>query len=72
MKFRIQFESTKDYTAEGMDDIEFMISLNPGQPVKPLAGVASGGELSRIMLAIKAVMAKRDETETLVSLMRLM
>lgn len=66
VKFRIQFESTKDYTAEGMDDIEFMISLNPGQPVKPLAGVASGGELSRIMLAIKAVMAKRDETETLV------
>ena len=39
VKFRIQFESTKDYTAEGMDDIEFMISLNPGQPVKPLAGV---------------------------------
>ena len=66
VKFRIQFESTKDYTAEGMDDLEFMISLNPGQPVKPLAGVASGGELSRIMLAIKAVMAKRDEIETLI------
>ena len=66
VKFRIQFESTKDYTAEGMDDIEFMISLNPGQPVKPLAGVASGGELSRIMLAIKAVMAKRDKIETLI------
>ena len=66
VKFRIQFESTKDYTAEGMDDIEFMISLNPGQPVKPLVGVASGGELSRIMLAIKAVMAKRDEIETLI------
>ena len=66
VKFRIQFESTKDYTAEGMDDIEFMISLNPGQPVKPLAGVASGGELSRIILAIKAVMAKRDEIETLI------
>ena len=66
VKFRIQFESTKDYTSEGMDDIEFMISLNPGQPVKPLAGVASGGELSRIMLAIKAVMAKRDEIETLI------
>ena len=66
VKFRIQFESTKDYTAEGMDDIEFMISLNPGQPVKPLAGVASGGELSRIMLAIKTVMAKRDDIETLI------
>ena len=66
VKFRIQFESTKDYTAEGMDDLEFMISLNPGQPVKPLAGVASGGELSRIMLAIKTVMAKRDDIETLI------
>ena len=66
VKFRIQFEFTKDYTAEGMDDIEFMISLNPGQPVKPLAGVASGGELSRIMLAIKTVMAKRDDIETLI------
>ena len=66
VKFRIQFESTKDYTAEGMDDIEFMISLNPGQPVKPLASVASGGELSRIMLAIKTVMAKRDDIETLI------
>lgn len=66
VKFRIQFESTKDYTAEGMDAIEFMISLNPGQPVKPLAGVASGGELSRIMLAIKTVMAKRDDIETLI------
>ena len=66
VKFRIQFESTKDYTAEGMDDIEFMISLNPRQPVKPLAGVASGGELSRIMLAIKTVMAKRDDIETLI------
>ena len=66
VKFRIQFESTKDYTAEGTDDIEFMISLNPGQPVKPLASVASGGELSRIMLAIKTVMAKRDDIETLI------
>ena len=49
-----------------MDDVEFMISLNPGQPLKPLASVASGGELSRIMLAIKTVMASRDEIETLI------
>ena len=43
-----------------------MISMNPGQPVRPLVNVASGGELSRIMLAIKTVMADRDEIETLI------
>ncbi len=66
VQFQIQFTETKDYTAEGIDEVEFMISLNPGQPLKPLANVASGGELSRIMLAIKSVMAKRDEIETLI------
>ncbi len=43
-----------------------MISMNPGEPTRPLATVASGGELSRIMLAIKAVMADKDEIETLI------
>lgn len=66
VKFEIQFGSLKDYTANGKDNIEFMISLNPGQPVRPLANVASGGELSRIMLAIKTVMADRDAIETLI------
>ncbi|MGF0033469.1 DNA repair protein RecN [Bariatricus sp. SGI.154] len=66
VRFQIHFEETKGYTAEGIDDIEFMISLNPGQPLKPLANVASGGELSRIMLAIKTVMAERDDIETLI------
>lgn len=66
VKFRIEFGELKEFTANGTDDIEFMISLNPGQPVKPLANVASGGELSRIMLAIKTVMADRDDIETLI------
>lgn len=66
VKFEIRFESSGEYTADGKDDVEFMISLNPGQPVKPLANVASGGELSRIMLAIKTVMADRDHIETLI------
>ena len=43
-----------------------MISMNPGQPVRPLTNVASGGELSRIMLAIKTVLADKDDTETLI------
>lgn len=66
VKFCISFEPTKGYTPEGIDDVEFLISMNPGQPVRPLANVASGGELSRIMLAIKTVMADRDDIETLI------
>lgn len=66
VKFNIRVDGLKDFTANGRDDIEFLIALNPGQPVKPLADVASGGELSRIMLAIKTVMADKDETETLI------
>ena len=66
VKFEISFGEFENYTADGMDDVEFMISLNPGQPVRPLVNVASGGELSRIMLAIKSVMADRDDIETLI------
>ena len=58
--------SGEDTDKDGIDDVEFRISLNQGQPVKPLTEVASGGELSRIMLAIKAVMADKDEIETLI------
>ncbi len=50
----------------GIDKIEFMISLNAGEALKPLAGVASGGELSRIMLAIKSVMGEKDTVDTLI------
>ena len=49
-----------------MDKVRFLISTNPGESVKPLAKVASGGELSRIMLAIKSVMADSDAIETLI------
>ncbi len=51
---------------EGFDEIEFMISLNPGEPRKPLTMVASGGELSRIMLALKTIMADKENIETLI------
>lgn len=52
--------------SNGNDDIEFMLSANSGEPLKPLSKVASGGELSRVMLAIKAVCAGADGTPTLV------
>ena len=51
---------------KGMDDVEFKISTNPGEPMKSLAQVASGGELSRIMLAIKTVLAAKDAVDTLI------
>ena len=66
VKFEMQFDTTADYTANGTDDAEFVISTNPGEPLKPLGKVASGGELSRIMLAIKTVLADQDDVETLI------
>ena len=51
---------------DGFDDVEFMISTNPGEDIKPLTNVASGGELSRIMLALKSVLARRDNIGTLI------
>ncbi|MCR5791474.1 MAG: DNA repair protein RecN [Lachnospiraceae bacterium] len=53
-------------SAKGMDDVEFMISTNPGEKIRPLTEVASGGELSRIMLALKTVLADKDNIETLI------
>ena len=66
VSFTMHFERTAGYSANGVDDAEFMISTNPGEPVKPLGKVASGGELSRIMLAIKTIMAKNDHIESLI------
>lgn len=64
--FEMKFDRTEDYTASGYDAPEFLISTNPGEPVKPLGKVVSGGELSRIMLGIKTVMAETDEIESLI------
>ena len=64
--FAMEFGEPVAYSANGYDEPEFMISTNPGEPVKPLGKVASGGELSRIMLAIKTIMADADEIESLI------
>ena len=66
VRFDIGFKELKEVGENGQDEICFMISTNPGLPLRPLGSVASGGELSRIMLAIKAVMADKDEVETLI------
>ena len=65
----VRFEacfSEKEPDQAGTDDVRFMISTNPGEDMKPLAKIASGGELSRIMLAIKSVMAETDVSKTLI------
>lgn len=66
VEFHISFREKESYTAQGKDSITFMISTNPGEPVLPLQQVVSGGELSRIMLAIKTLLADKDHTETLI------
>ena len=66
VQFQITFRRRKEYTADGFDDIEYEISTNPGESLKPLGKIVSGGELSRIMLAIKAILADRDQIETLI------
>ncbi len=66
VRFRIRFDRKKSYSDNGIDDIEYEIATNPGEEPKGLSGIVSGGELSRIMLAIKAILADRDQIETLI------
>ena len=66
VQFEMPFEQLEQFTAHGFDSCEFMISLNMGESLKPLTKVASGGELSRIMLAMKSVLAEQDEIPTLI------
>ncbi len=65
-KFQVEVEQLETVSADGMDNVGFLVSLNPGESVKPLSNVVSGGELSRIMLAIKTVMADKDQIDTLI------
>ncbi len=66
VRFDIQVRNTDSITKNGSDEAEFMISVNPGEDLKPLAKIASGGELSRIMLGIKSVLAGKDDIDTLI------
>lgn len=66
VRFEMRFEKMDHFTANGTDDAQFLISTNPGEEVKPLGSIASGGEISRIMLALKTVLAENDEIDTLI------
>lgn len=66
VRFEIQMERLENYSAGGYDETEYMIAVNVGESLKPLAKVASGGELSRVMLALKTVLADKDEVESII------
>ena len=66
LQIRVQELSQSNPSALGQDQIEFLVTTNPGQPLQPLAKVASGGELSRISLAIQVITAQRVATPTLI------
>lgn len=64
-RFSVQF-TEKAASAQGLDQIEFFMSANPGQPLRALSEIASGGEMSRIMLAFKTVLAQHEQIGTLI------
>lgn len=66
VKFEIAVRKLDEFNSKGKDEVEFMISTNPGENLKPIGQAASGGELSRIMLAVKAVLAEHDSIGTLI------
>ena len=65
-RFEIRIEPEAKPTADGADRVEFLISPNPGEPLKPMASIASGGELSRIMLALKAISMDVEGVDSMV------
>ncbi|WP_026894091.1 DNA repair protein RecN [Clostridiisalibacter paucivorans] len=64
--FKVKFDKFDYYTKKGIDRIEFLISTNPGEPLKPLTKIVSGGEMSRIMLAFKSILAEIDHIPCLI------
>jgi DNA repair protein RecN (Recombination protein N) len=66
VRFDIAIEKKSEFGPDGYDRVEFMISPNAGEPLKPLSKIASGGEMSRVMLALKTVLADADQVETFI------
>ena len=69
-EFKAEFKTVEkklsELTPSGWDHIEFMFSANPGESIKPLAKIASGGELSRLLLGLKCILARRDQVDTVI------
>ena len=65
-EFKIEITRQDDISDLGYDGVEFLISTNPGEPLRPMAKIASGGEISRIMLAFKHIIGSSDSVETMI------
>ncbi|OGI02692.1 MAG: DNA repair protein RecN [Candidatus Melainabacteria bacterium GWF2_37_15] len=65
-QFMVKVETGEELSINGYDNVEFLISPNTGEPLKPLAKIASGGEISRVMLAIKTIFARTDKVSTVI------
>ena len=66
VRFDLDFQRLDHFTGDGFESMEFLISADPGAPLRKLKDIASGGELSRIMLAFKSILASQDEIDTLI------
>ena len=66
VRFHIEVAQLSDFASDGIDKVAFLVSANPGEPLLPLSKVASGGELSRMMLALRCAFADKERTETLI------
>lgn len=66
VKFKISIKNKNKFTQNGFDEVEFLISPNAGEELKPLSKIASGGEMSRVMLSLKAVLSSVDMIETFI------
>ena len=66
VRFSVRIAALSEFGSGGLDDVEFLLSANPGEPLAPLAKIASGGELSRIMLAFRSVFVEEDEISSMI------
>ena len=66
VRFKVEIEKSEAFTSKGIDTVRFLISANAGEPLAPLSKIASGGELSRTMLALKCALADKEQTPTLI------
>ena len=66
VQFKINIEPAKEFSNKGKDDVEFLISPNIGEPLKPLSKIASGGEISRVILSIKTIFAEAEKVNTVI------
>ena len=66
VRFRIEITALPEFSTNGVDKVAFAVSANPGEPLQPLSKVASGGELSRMMLALRCAFADKEHTETMI------